>query len=74
MEEKGRWTRREEVEEERRDGEKRREREREGERERNQCDYNQREQETVLLTIIEFKNPLLNMSNVHVELTSSCNL
>ena len=29
---------------------------------------------TVLLTIVEFKNPLLNMSNVHVELTSSCNL
>ena len=50
------------------------EREREGERERNQCDYNQREQETVLLTIVKFKNPLLNMSNVHVELTGSCNL
>ena len=29
---------------------------------------------TVLLTIVKFKNPFLNMSNVHVELTGSCNL
>ena len=33
-----------------------------------------REQETILLTIVKFKNPFLNMSNVHVELTGSCNL
>ena len=71
---KGRWMRREgEVEEERRDGKKRGGKGRR-EREGNQSDYNQREQETVLLTIIKFKDPFLNMSNVHVELTSSCNL
>ena len=29
---------------------------------------------TALLTIVKFKDPFLNMSNVHVELTGSCNL
>ena len=47
----------------------------EGERERGiNANTAKESRKTALLTIVKFKDPLLNMSNVHVELTGSCNL